>query len=118
LFAVADVVVLPSHTEPWGLVVNEALSSGRPVMAPHWVGAAADLLQDGVTGLVLSANSPEAIAAGLERALEMRATLSEMGRRGRALVAEGGWTLEGALSSWHRVLREELGPSLPPSTDS
>lgn len=51
-FAAADIFVLPSEDEPWGLVINEAMSAGIPVVSTNEVGAAADLLVDGETGLV------------------------------------------------------------------
>jgi glycosyltransferase involved in cell wall biosynthesis len=46
----SDVLVLPSHTEPWGLVVNEALSYGCPVVVSDVCGCVPELVRDGVTG--------------------------------------------------------------------
>ena len=60
-YAAADLVVVPSiatrrFLEPWGLVCNEAMSQGRPVIATTAVGAAAGgLVRDGETGLVVPA---------------------------------------------------------------
>jgi glycosyltransferase involved in cell wall biosynthesis len=50
LYAMADVFVLPSSEEPWGLVLNEAMASGLPVVASESVGAAADLINPGYNG--------------------------------------------------------------------
>jgi glycosyltransferase involved in cell wall biosynthesis len=111
LYAAADVVVVPSRREPWGLVVNEALSSRRPVIAPAWVGAVADLVEDGVTGFVFRDSSPAAIAEALERAFALRASLSLMGRRGQQLVQEEGWTLSAALESWDRLMAVDAAVS-------
>lgn len=44
VYRAADCVVVPSHEEPWGLVVNEALLLGTPVIASHRVAAAVDLV--------------------------------------------------------------------------
>jgi len=63
----ADVLVLPSSYEPWGLVVNEALGFGLFVVASEAVGAAHDLLSVD-RGEIVPVGSPEAIAAGLLRA--------------------------------------------------
>jgi glycosyltransferase involved in cell wall biosynthesis len=69
LYAAADVLVLPSlatatFTEPWGLVCNEAMHQGTPVIASDAVGAAAGgLVVDGRTGLVVPAGDAEAPAA-------------------------------------------------------
>lgn len=48
----ADVFILPSLTETWGLVVEEALNNGTPVMLSHMVGAADDLVINQGTGVV------------------------------------------------------------------
>lgn len=104
IFNRCDLFVLPSHYEPWGLVVNEALSSGKPVMAPEWVGAAGDLIQDGVTGFVLSDNDPVTIAKGLERVWNARDQLHAIGSSGRELVARGAWSVEGALAGWAEIV--------------
>jgi glycosyltransferase involved in cell wall biosynthesis len=47
LFAISDVFVLPSRHEPWGLIVNEAMASGCPVIASTDVGSAFDLITPG-----------------------------------------------------------------------
>lgn len=44
-YALADVVILPSHEEVWGLVINESLASGIPVIASTNVGAYPDLIE-------------------------------------------------------------------------
>jgi len=50
-YAAADVLVLPSDAgETWGLVVNEAMVSGRPALVSRAVGCCADLVQEGETG--------------------------------------------------------------------
>ena len=49
----ADVFILPSLSEPWGLVVEEALNNGTPVMISEQVGCAEDLVNEN-TGVVFS----------------------------------------------------------------
>jgi len=63
-YAAADGLALPSDDEPWGLVVNEALLFGKPVLASDRVGAAADLI-DERTGVVIDDVSMEGIRRGL-----------------------------------------------------
>lgn len=96
-YARCDLFVLPSSNEPWGLVVNEALSAGVPVAAPFWVGAVADIVIDGYSGLVMEDNAPSTIAAAIERALAIGPDgLRAMGANGRELVRSGGFCLDGA----------------------
>jgi glycosyltransferase involved in cell wall biosynthesis len=81
LYAAADVLVLPSiptatFREPWGLVCNEAMHQGTPVIASDAVGAAAGgLVVDGRTGMVFAAGDADALAtrlAALAAAPELR----------------------------------------------
>jgi len=73
LYRRADVLVLPSYYDVWGLVVNEAQAHGLPVIASDEVGAAADLVDDGVNGFVVPTGSAPALA--------------------RAMNEVGGWTV-------------------------
>lgn len=50
LYRSAACIVVPSHYEPWGLVVNEAMCAGKPVIADYRVNSAHDLVVDGITG--------------------------------------------------------------------
>jgi glycosyltransferase involved in cell wall biosynthesis len=65
LFALAEATVVPSLSEPWGVVVNEALACGTPVIASDAVGAAEDLIRDGVNGRVYPAGDVRALAEAL-----------------------------------------------------
>jgi glycosyltransferase involved in cell wall biosynthesis len=110
----ADVFVLPSDKEPWGLVVNEALLAGVPVMCPFWVGAATDLITDGETGYVLENNNSSSIALGIERAFRMGSTHNErMGTQGRTRVITGGWNEEAAVAKLVALV-DELSPQSDP----
>jgi glycosyltransferase involved in cell wall biosynthesis len=61
----ADVLVLPALYDVWGLVVNEAQEYGLPVITTDQVGAAADLIDPGVTGLIVPAGSVDAFAGAM-----------------------------------------------------
>jgi len=63
-YTAADGLALPSDDEPWGMVVNEALLFGKPVLASDRVGAAADLI-DERTGVVIDDVTTERIRRGL-----------------------------------------------------
>ena len=70
LMGQATVAVVPSLEEPWGVVVQEILATGTPVIASTEVGSAQEFIEEGVTGMIV-----EPRAAALERAV--RAWLSQ-----------------------------------------
>ena len=66
----ADILVVPSLFEAWGLVVHEGLAHGLPVIATDQVAAADDLVAAGVNGYVVPAGSREALLAAMRSASE------------------------------------------------
>jgi glycosyltransferase involved in cell wall biosynthesis len=66
-FARADVFVLPSRHDGWGVVINQALGAGLPVIATDAVGAALDLVQPGVNGMRVPAGDVVALADAMRR---------------------------------------------------
>lgn len=93
LYAAADVLVLPSiatatFREPWGLVVNEAMHQGTPVIASDAVGAAAGgLVADGRTGLVVPAGDVKALAARISALAASPGLRDRLGAAARDAVA-------------------------------
>lgn len=65
LYALADRCAVPSRDEPWGVVVNEALACGCPVICSGAVGAAVDLVRDEVDGWIVPTGDLAALAAAL-----------------------------------------------------
>jgi glycosyltransferase involved in cell wall biosynthesis len=65
LYALADRAVVPSRAETWGVIVNEALACGCPVVTTDAVGAAYDLIEDGVNGYVVPVGDVAALAEAL-----------------------------------------------------
>jgi glycosyltransferase involved in cell wall biosynthesis len=88
----ADVAVVPSEFEPWGLVVNEAMATGLPVIASDRVGCVDDLVRNGETGLVFRSGSAEALGDSMIQLLRAPQLRDAMGAAARSLIA--GWTLE------------------------
>jgi glycosyltransferase involved in cell wall biosynthesis len=86
LYAAADVLCLPSRSEPWGFPLNEAAAAGLPLVATSAVGAAWDLIEDGENGYRVPAGDPARLGAALER-VARRADRDRMGARSRELAA-------------------------------
>jgi glycosyltransferase involved in cell wall biosynthesis len=100
LYAAADVLVLPSirtatFTEPWGLVVNEAMHQGTPAITTDAVGAAAGgLVRHGHNGLVVPQRDPAALAGALRTLAGDPALRERLGAAAREDVAgfsEAAW---------------------------
>ncbi|MCC7519986.1 MAG: glycosyltransferase family 4 protein [Verrucomicrobiae bacterium] len=85
-YVAADVVVLPSRSETWGLVVNEALVCGKPCLVSDRVGAAPDLIAPGVTGAVFPCGDREGLAARLIEMVSGRAQFSPGSAEWEAVV--------------------------------
>jgi glycosyltransferase involved in cell wall biosynthesis len=90
-YSMADVFVLPSGFEPWGLVVNEALCFSLPVIASDKVGATGDLVQDGINGFVYPAGDIVALAERLRDLLANADHRSTMGIASRELISHWGY---------------------------
>lgn len=82
LYASADLFVLPTRAECFGVAAIEALASGLPVVMGD-VGATREIVDDGVTGFVVQP-SPEDLAQALDAAAGRRDQLPAMGRQARA----------------------------------
>jgi len=91
LYDLCDAFVLPSSREPWGLVVNEVMNAGRPVLVSSQVGAGPDLVRDGVNGYRLPPGDAVAWAATLRRILADPERRKAMGRASREIVANWGF---------------------------
>ena len=70
-YAAADVVVLPSESETWGLVVNEAMACGCPAIVSNAVGCAPDLIAEGKTGFTFRVGNVPQLAERLAALAEM-----------------------------------------------
>jgi glycosyltransferase involved in cell wall biosynthesis len=94
IYAAADALILPSiatatFREPWGLVCNEAMHQGTPVIASDAVGAAAGgLVVDGQTGMVFPAGDADALAARLSALAAAPALRDRLGDAAHAKIAD------------------------------
>ncbi|MFL5300025.1 MAG: glycosyltransferase family 4 protein, partial [Anaeromyxobacteraceae bacterium] len=85
LFAQATVFALPTLQEPFGLAYLDAMSCGLPCVATR-TEAVPEIVEDGVTGLLVPPGDAASLATALERLLADRELARRMGERGRARV--------------------------------
>jgi glycosyltransferase involved in cell wall biosynthesis len=97
VYAAADLMAFPSKRETWGIVVNEAMLFGLPVVCSDQVTAHHDLVEPGVTGDTYPSGNARALASVLERRLAEPATMRSMGEAG--LVRVRGWNYDVATAN-------------------
>ncbi len=90
-YAAADVCVMPSYSESFGLVALEAQACGCPVVASG-VSGLRSVVRDDVTGYLVDADDPASYAERIGRLLEDPQQAQQMGRRGRLLAQRYSWT--------------------------
>jgi len=70
LYGACDAFVFPTLGDPWGLVVEEAMASGLPVVSSSAAGEIRSRVREGETGFVIPPQQPSALARAMERLLE------------------------------------------------
>lgn len=80
-YALAECLVMPTHSDPWGLVVNEAMACGLPVICTNVAGCAADLVKE--NGILVKAGDVRQLAQAMQHLAtdsELRRSMSQHSR--------------------------------------
>ena len=107
LYRAADIAVVPSHSESFGLVAIEAQACGTPVVAAA-VGGLRTAVVDGVSGVLIDGHDPADYAAVLSRLLADPARMRELAIGARTHAAAFGWsaTTAGLLSTYRSAIAD------------
>jgi D-inositol-3-phosphate glycosyltransferase len=89
-YSAADVVVMPSHYESFGMVALEAMACGTPVIASQ-VGGLSFTVQDGVTGFLVPGRDPPALAEKITLLLKDKALRNKLGAQGIEWAHQHSW---------------------------
>jgi glycosyltransferase involved in cell wall biosynthesis len=98
LYVAADLFVLLSRHEPWGVVVNEAAACALPLVLSEHVGAAPDLVEEGENGFVVAVDDVAAAAAALRGLAADAARRERFGRRSREIAL--GWGYDASVDGF------------------
>jgi glycosyltransferase involved in cell wall biosynthesis len=108
-YAAADIFALPSKMhETWGLVVNEAMNFGLPIIVSDKVGCAPDLVHEGENGFVVSADDPNELAERLETLVGSPQLRADFGAASLEIVSR--FTYEDAADGILRAVEAAVGP--------
>jgi D-inositol-3-phosphate glycosyltransferase len=110
-YSAADVCVVPSYYESFGLVALESLACGTPVVATD-VGDLKSIIRQGETGYVVADNSPQTLADRIARLLSKSPRDMESARAIRASVSRFDWSYvaEGVIREMRLVLDRRMTP--------
>jgi D-inositol-3-phosphate glycosyltransferase len=110
LFRAADVTVVPSYNESFGLVAVESQACGTPVVAAH-VGGLRTAVLDGVSGILVPSHNPYDYSAVLDRLLREPRRLADMRIGARQHAEQFSWTAttQSLMSSYATAIREYRG---------
>ena len=102
VLAESDILVLPSRylnglSEAWGLVLNEAMASGKPVISTFAAGGAYDLIIEGETGFIVEPENVESLREAMERFCKEPERIARMGEKAKQMI-ERDFSLEKMVS--------------------
>lgn len=84
--ALGDVFVLPSYSEPWGLVVNEAMVGGMPVIVSNKCGSSHDLVKNGENGYTFNPYDTDELAAIMKKFVEDPDLIKSFGAVSQSII--------------------------------
>jgi glycosyltransferase involved in cell wall biosynthesis len=107
-FARADVLVLPSRHEGWGVVVNQAMAASMPIIASDAVGAGLDLVENGVNGVAVPTGDVNALQGTMEILVRNPGLIGKWGEQSRKKAYD--LTPDAGARKWIHVF-ESLSPA-------
>jgi glycosyltransferase involved in cell wall biosynthesis len=87
-YALADALILPTHSDTWGLVVNEAMACGLPIIVSNAAGCASDLITDQWNGVIVPAKDVDALTSAMRLLASRPDVLTRMGTRSQERIRQ------------------------------
>lgn len=99
-YYLADMFILPSENEPWGLVVNEAMAAGLPLIVSDECGSYMDLVKDDYNGFIVNCNDTKELSKKIEAII--KEDYNEFGRNSKKIIKD--WTFENSKLSLQTII--------------
>ena len=87
-YKAADLFVLPTREDIWGLVINEAMACGLPIVTTNKCIAGLELVKNGENGYLVEKDDPEGLADRIKDIIENEEVCSKMGKKSLAVIGE------------------------------
>ncbi len=109
VYRLGDIVVLPSKgtSETWGLAINEAMASGRAILASSDCGAAIDLVKDGENGYIFKSEDCKDLELKIQLFINQENNLSALGAASQKIIEN--WSLDKICEVIEKELNKEEG---------
>lgn len=91
-YSVADIYVLPTREDIWGLVINEAMAYGLPVITTDNCLAGLELIEDGKNGYIVETNNPKQLSNRLNKLVSDEGLRTEMSKNNKQKIRD--YTIE------------------------
>lgn len=105
-FRSADVFVLPTRHDAWGLVINEAMAYGVPVITTDMCTAGKELIDDGINGLIIKVGDREGLVSALQTLKDNPDLIDNYSKKGYEKIK--GYTIETMALSYFNYINELL----------
>lgn len=99
-----DVFVFPTSHEAWGLVVNEAMAAGLPIISSNEAGASFDLVHDGENGYVFNYNDPQTLSLEINKVFSSKEFYKSLSRESKKIIQS--WTFETSARSFQKIIKK------------
>ena len=110
-YSIADLFVLPSRRDTWGLVLNEAMACGLPVITTRKVGASVDLVKEGVNGYIVAEENMHELYRAIKKIVIDSSLREKMGQESSRLIQRFSIdnTVNGFMSAIEYAMSSEEG---------
>ena len=106
-YKAANCFVLPTHHDAWGLVINEALSCGLPIITTNRCGAGLEMIKNGENGILVNHTDKNALKAAMIELLDNPKECAMMGIRNLELAHD--YTIENMVNDHMHIFQQILG---------